>query len=65
LLRGVLPVEILFSGLLIIASGVFYPTLRRTKMDYHRSLAAETIPVEGQKKKTSTKDAELKREALA
>lgn len=65
LLRGVLPVEILFGGLLIIAFGVFYPTLRRTKMDYQRSLAAETIPGEDQKKKTSTKDAELKREALA
>ena len=59
-----LPVEILFGGMLVIAFGVFYPTLRRTKMDYQRSLSDKTIPEKSQKKQ-SAKDSDLKREALA
>lgn len=55
--RGFLPIEILFGGLLIIAFGVFYPTLRRTKMDYQRSLINETGPGEGLTRQ-SAKDAD-------
>lgn len=62
-LRGVLPLEILFAGLLVIAFGVFYPTLRRTKIDYERSLSAEAS--QDQKKKKSAKETDSKQEALA
>mgnify|MGYP006142235625 CR=1 FL=1 len=36
--RGGLPIEVLFAGLLALAFGVFYPTLRSTRKRYIKSL---------------------------
>ena len=50
-LRGILPLEILFFGLLAIAFGTFYPTLRRTKKSYMISLLLDQPEIPKGKKK--------------
>ena len=64
LLRGLLPLEVLFAGQFIIAFGVFYPTLRRTKIDYQRSLPTEADPTKEPNKKLAEETAS-NREELA